>query len=129
MWTDECLDEMALPFEELRWCAIDQGCELGFVFLERRRGSHQATREVQQQLEVQRPFVLLPNLVEVNRHDGSPRDRGLDEGARRDADDRGAVIERVEIVVAGVVLDRVVTEERDIAKPPQIGRASCRERG
>ena len=114
--TDEGFHELPLSREHVWRRPLQHRDELRGVLVQRRRGGHQAAGELEQQLEMQRAFMLLTHVFHEDRHHRPVDDGGFDERARRNADDRGAVIERIEVIVPRLLFERVVAEERDVSE-------------
>ena len=97
------------------------------MFVERARDVQQAAVDVEQVVEVNRPFlVVLRNaLVEHGVHRLAD-DRRFEKRARVQADDGSAVVHRIEVVVLRLVVDRVRAPERDVPEPREVDVASTR---
>ena len=77
--------------------------------------------DVEQVVEVERPFLVVAELRRQHREHRPIDDRRLDERAGVEADDRGRVIHRVEVVGAAVLVDRV--------RAPHTTLPAARQRG
>jgi hypothetical protein len=113
-WTDKALDES----RRLRVAtAVSGKCrgQLRHMLVETPRHAQHTGVFVEEILQVQRAFlVVLRNLRLEDSEHGLPDDGRFDEGTGVDPDHRGAVVERVEVVLLRLGIDRVSTPERNV---------------
>src|SRR5262245_47849870 len=116
MWPDKRSDELLLPAHYGRRWRLHHRRELRFVLVERsRNGQKSSFNEVS---EMERSFLTGAEFRRQNRQHRSLRDAGLDERARIQTDNRGAVIQRIEVIGPRRLVNRVATPEGDVGHIP-----------
>src|SRR5207245_533918 len=93
-------------------CAAKRGLELGRMLFHRPRDVEVTEFVGAEVLEVERTLLSRAKLVGEQRVDGPSDDGALDLRARVDSDDRGRVVDRVEVVLPRLLVQRLLAASR-----------------
>src|SRR5688572_7931758 len=94
--------------------------ELGDVRLEVAARTEETTANLEEVAEVNRSLLVIVKLRRKNGQHRPTDDARLDERAGVQADDRGAVVQRVEVVGAALPVDRIAAPHRHRAQITEI---------